>query len=692
MAKITLEVDDRTAAGFQSYIQNVAASDQETKQLTQTHQQLADAVNLLTQQQAQQILATQQQTVAIAENRQGFMEWSNTVVEFTRNVRDATAATANWLEEKIWDRAQWTAAQYGINLTTTALTSLAARAVGVSAPLLAIRAELFLVEKAFEATGKKIVAMEGPSSAAAKRLAAEINSGMSTVEEVVERTGKSMDELGLKVESNADRIGVAFDELERTVSRHAGNIWDAFMAPIPIVEETYTATVEHMEKRFGQFTQFTIENTQAITDSINEWMGLNSEHVREQEKFFENEERLAEVRAEYRKFEQDLQKTVEMRRELAEVSQIASQQELEAARTAERQKREEMIRTGEWTEENRKRHFKILEAFADRELSLEREKARRAAEYEKEMMEAERKFREDHLQWIQKREERAAEQRRKIREEEAEYQKVLDETRKEAVASQQNRNIELIKSRLEREMELEEDFNERRQELITELEKQAILNRAAAETNATEDRIEQARIAARAYQDLLDLELAHKIKVEDEKSKAAQKAAQLEIEAERKKIDAIKALRNEQGQNAFESFAGNQSPQKVLEEITRRRLAESRQENPNVGRERRRQLDRQIRQQTLQDARTGKINPGEIARVQGDLAARQILQLNKQGKLAQETMTTLREQAKTFAEQAKVQEEIIQQQREIQEFQRQQQNEARERRGRANAQRRGTRG
>jgi peroxiredoxin len=57
------------------------------------------------------------------------------------------------------------------------------------------------VERLKSPPSHRIVPVEQPASAAAKRLAEEINSGLSTVKQVMEETGKSLEELALRVET-----------------------------------------------------------------------------------------------------------------------------------------------------------------------------------------------------------------------------------------------------------------------------------------------------------------------------------------------------------------------------------------------------------------------------------------------------------------------------------------------------------
>lgn len=652
-ATITLEVNDKTAEGFASFIRNLEAGERETGQFTETTSELARAVNVLSEQQAQQIMLAREQTVAIRQNRDSFVEWSNELVEFTRNVKNAASATGEWLG----DKAQWVAAKTGVDLTTAALSSLAARALRVGGPLLGAKIAAEGLGLAFENTGEKIVAMEGPSSAAARRLAAEINSKLSTVEEVLERTGKTMEELGLRVESNADRIGESFGELKTTAGTASRELWDAFMAPLPIVKQTYEAAVEEMESKFAEFTRNTIENANAVTDAINEMRGLDADHVRSQKEFFANEERLKEVRAEYRGFEADLQRTADRRRELGEISRIATREELEAVRQSERTKRDELLATDQWTDAARDRHFARLEALTERELALETEKRQAILQGTRQMHENARKLEEESFNFRKRLDEEESARRQKFLEEEYAFREEIHKILGEDDAKFANRNIELMKSRIEREK-----VDERAKiNAIAQLEQQAIMNRSAAEVSATADRIEQARIAARAIAEIQDVELRRKIEIERETARIEKEAREKslaearekfmqEVELLQQKLTEEKRLREGgPSQSEFQRIAGSFGADQVREEIVANRL----QGGARAGRDGqgRKLTEAEIRRMVIREMRSGQIDQKEVQAAQVDLVQQTAVQGAKTGKLSKSTAQALHSAATNIEQQ-----------------------------------------
>src|SRR5690606_18999614 len=116
-----------------------------------------------------------------------------------------------------------------------------------------------------------------------------------------------------------------------------------------------------------------------------------------------------------------------------------------------------------------------------------------------------------------------AERKRKYQEEE-DFRNKLKDLRVRAQVDEQDRNLKLTEDRITREIDarreadlkrtdsvkeqyrIETESEQKKHALISRLERQAILNRAELETKATKDRILQAEIAARAMQELLDME------------------------------------------------------------------------------------------------------------------------------------------------------------------------------------------
>ena len=103
-------------------------------------------------------------------------------------------------------------------------------------------------------------------------------------------------------------------------------------------------------------------------------------------------------------------------------------------------------------------------------------------------------------------------------------------------------------------------------------------------------------------------------------------------------------------------------------------------------------MDRAIRQKAQRDFQQGKVSPATVAKAQSDLAAREIMRANAQGKVSQGVMKALGEQAKTSGEQISLMQEMESQLRDLQQVQRSQQEAVKGARQRSRNDRRSTRG
>lgn len=682
VAKFTLEFDDQTEPGFRNLVKNFESAAKGSNEFTGAAQGNNQALIVMQQQQTATVAAIQQNTLAIQQNRDSWIEVTNTMFEFGRNAGAVLGKVKN-LTVGMTDQA----VQLGIVESRGAAAalvakSLALRMAGIAAPVAVATAGWKAYTGILKATGKEVKAVDQAN----QHLADSINSGHKTVQQVVDETGKSFDDLGLKVETNWDRVRQSTNKTASLIGSDLSSIASEAVK-LTGIPAAASAIWEEVDAEATRFTDNYRKNLEIIEEGWDSLMGRSTELRREQEKLAEIAEREAPMRKRVRDFEAGIQRQAQLERELHDIARIENQKEIQNRLTSEREKREIAIREGKFRGDVEESTNARIKALIQQQESLRLEHLRKMkAANEKAAQEQERLRVEAHQKLIQQWQEEA-----KAREELLQKQQRIENAFREGsnslVAQQKLQIIEMAKAR--QQMVEKEKINH---QVILDLDKEAARVRAEEALASAETEEEVLRIRYQLTRELRDLDFQHKVETERRKIEAAEKAAKEEVEAENKKIDAIKALRNKQGQNAFESIAKSQSKDDVLKEITRRRLAKSREDDPDLSPARRRRKDIEIRRQTLQQARSGQINPGEIARVQGDLAAKQVLHLNKQGKLSKEVLTSLAEQAKTFGEHAKLQEELVQQNQEIQNYLRQQQNQARSRQQRTQSQRRGTRG
>lgn len=662
-AKITLEFDDQTAPGFQSLVKSLQTSEQATGEMTQAASVNNQAMAQMQNQHALTAQALKANTAAVIANRDSWIENANAMFEFGRNLTDvglkvggAAIATAKYT-------AAVAEAKAGVDAKRLALRQLGLRLLGIGRPVLGAT----LAFKGFAAiadrTGKRVVAVSDDVSEATRRLAAEVTAGHKTIQEVLDETGASLEELGLKAETNYTRMSEATSKMARSVGRDLKLVLqEAFeLTGIP---ERARENWEALDERFTQFAENTESNAELVREAFDKLLGRSTELRKEQEKLAEIAEREEPMRKRAQQFEKTLARESELETELADIRRLGTREEVQNRLTAERQKREELIKSFEFRGDVEKASNARVRALLRQEEALRQKSLDQVKEIAKAQADFMQKIHEKELKDAEEAQAKAVELRRqaaeKLKQIEEEFQRGQD-----SLATQEElKIIELAKKR----QELIGD----REEQILQLEKEAARVRAREAIANSKSEEETIRLAFALTRELRELDLAHDLAMKDKKAAAARAAAEKEIEAERQKIEALKGLRNAQGQNAFQSIAARQSRADIIKELARRH-----------------QTGVVTIQRQLQ---SGKINGVEVQKVQADLAARQILQAQKQGRVSKEAFRALGEQAKQTQEQIKLNEEMINQFGEFREFMNQINKTNKGQQQRLRAQRKGLRG
>lgn len=391
------------------------------------------------------------------------------------------------------------------------------------------------------------------------------------------------------------------------------------------------------------------------------------------------------VNKEIQDFQQNLQNTMQLQETLRQAGELRTQKEVQAALDAEMKKRESIKGTNLWTKEQKELSFQMESTLRNRMVEITRETeqkkkeaieqaTREAADMRKQALEREQQMRRE---WHEE-EQKMREEARRIAEAHADSQReIMEDTERHAMEYWRNR--------------LKDDKNGHEKLRKLERESAEFRHKIALETAKDEETV--IRLQNQLARELRDIDHRAEMAADAQQVEAKRKAAQEEIDIERKKIDQIKGMRDAQNKNVFESLTGAQDPKKVQEALLQKRLAESRQEQPDLSRHQRQQQDRLIRRMTAQGrTQTGdKTSEAEVSRVQADLAANQTMQAAKTGKVSKETIKAMAEQAKEMKELADFQEEMAKQLGEIQEAGKSQQQRTRERTERLRAQRRAMR-
>lgn len=683
VARITLEYDDQTSAGFQQLVKNFEASEVAAHGLAVAADANNQSLAMMQQQHMATVAAIEQTTLAVQANRDSFIETANEVFEFTGNVIGLGAAAVGTTAALAKKYTRLVETKTGLNLTAAAAQQLALRVAGIATPVAVAVGGLKTMNVILEHTGKKVIAV----NKAHKDLADQINNGSKTIQQVVEETGKSMEELGLKAQNNWTTVREESGKTGKMVGQDLKFLAQG-LGEVTGVTELVKGAWKSLDKTTTEYVKNWKVGMDVIRGGMDDLMGRSTELRKIQEKLAEQAAFEAPFRKRFKLHREGVEREVALEKEISEFRELQSHADVDRALVAEREKlnaalRSKNIKEG-WEEDTQAKIEALMRQHLEIDKKAKEEKIRNA----KEVAEAAEKAAKDRAEAEEKAAKEAAEAEKKNREEALQaWQDQMREIargREELALQERQHSRELNIERLERAKDQESR--------ITEIQKNALRERADLELSFAAAASEAERIKWNLNRDLRELDHQHALAMEEKKAKAAEKAAQAAVDAERAKVDAIKGLRDGQGKNAFEHLAGKQSPQDVMAEIARRRIEEARQQNPDRGREAQRRAERGIRQGVMRDFQSGNIDPGQIAKVQADLASSQILAGQKQGVFSKETMKSFSEQAKTFVEMSNLQSELAQQQQEFQAFMQQTRATTKGTGQRLRAQRRGMRG
>lgn len=456
-----------------------------------------------------------------------------------------------------------------------------------------------------------------------------------------------------------------------------------------IVEDSTNAVMDRWNKTWEKGKKNLQENFAWLKDVRAAVSGLSEE----QRKLMNINEQQAESWKRLREFKATTDKEIASQREIQEIQKIGSQQAINLAIQEQEQKLASLAAQDDAEEKVIKEAEARYKALLQQREAITIEHQNKLEAFSRESSERER----------QRNAGAAARERRDIEytsdlqmkkwQEEWNFKVQLNRLREQAEVSEKDRNIKLIQERITQKIDAEKEADlkaadsaedRRRIEVeaerkklsaIKDLDRQSILNRAALETKATEDKAEQARIAARTIEELREMEFRHAMEFEQKKVAAAKEAAEREYQIEREKLDKIKALTDKQGKNVFQNLMGQQAGRKddqgrsvLFEEMVRQRMAAAKQADPDMSRQQEMQMNRFIRRMTARGLTTTgeQTSQAETQRVMSDLAANSVLKGAAQGKVNQQFVKVAAEQAKSELEQRRFNEETARQLQELQ--------------------------
>lgn len=455
----------------------------------------------------------------------------------------------------------------------------------------------------------------------------------------------------------------------QAVNDHIKNTTKDFLGLDPVIKQI------NIEWKAG------VERTRALRDSM---LGMSTESRKltgELQRQADGWKHLKQLRGNY-----EQEKKAE--RELAELAKIRTKEEADNAVRAQQEVVARVNTSKKATEEAKQaENAKLIALEKHRDKVIADLAAQREAE-RKQAIERETELRKQAAERELQMQREQYEEERKMREEAAEHERRIREARAEGERS--------LMDDLERQ---DRDFwrqrltaKEGNEERLVELEKETAKRRHEIALKGATDEEEIIRANYALERELREIDHNHEMALEAKKIDAARKAAEAKVQAEKEKIEKIKALTDSEGKNLFQQQMGKQGPQQVVEELARRRFEAAQKERPNMSQEAQLRLMRGLRMQTARDLQSGLIDANQVARVQSDLASKNILAGAKQGKVTQDMIRVLADQAKTVQDQINFNEEMSQRLANLEGAAKSQQQTTQQQAQRLRAQRRAIRG
>lgn len=734
VARLIVEFDDQTAPGFEQLLENLESTDKSAetvgaefaevqKRLTETTKE-ADALR-------QSLANMETQNLQLAESLKAVHQEN---AFFRGAMQEAGRATASAGGDYLKFRLELFLLKTAAKAAATQLTGMAATAAAAVAPAVTVATVAIGTYKTLnfvlENTDQRFAAIRNSGTIAytdevtraireqtginaknneelirqlnnLKSLEGQTNSygdAMARLQKISETTGQSLEDLGVRAESNASRIGDAFDRLGDRISepfeRSSLFIKDWWESS-SLVQSALNAA----EGAATDFSKGFARSFDTMGDALDEFrvqfgrtIGTNEDEYRKEiqmlremeeatERVAKAQERSAAHFQALKEANRGIEKWSEMQKELSRISKLRSD-EIDGEIHKLNGWAGQMSAAGTFAGDNQKKYTELVMALHRRReaaLKEEAEAAERAAERQADAQE--------------KLAEKLSSLRKTAEEEIKKQAEAMREFAEETARGKEELLLQERDQRREMEIEHLKTVKDTEKQIL-ELRKQSLEERMQLELKHADTAEERARIEWQHKKQLRELDHQHAIDTLNKQNREAEEAVKKAVDAEREKIDAIKNLRNKESQSLFEEIAAKQSPEKVLEEITKKRLEESRQKSPQLkeGSDARRRMDRTVREQVRRQAQRGELGEGEVGQARNRLAQQTVRQLDKQAGLNKEFMVALEEQAKAHAAKSQFDEEVASKIEVIQETLREIQGTTRGREQRLRSQRRSVRG
>lgn len=652
-ARITIEYDDQTSQGFQSLVRNFEKAEGAATGLAVAGNQTNAVMEQMVREQMAIASAIEQHTVAtLGAAKRGFMEVTNTMFDFIRNMRAAGKSVIEFgdsVKDGIIHHIERRGAASAVISLASAFGRIGPQVVGAR---LALGAFHTLLDK----TGNKVVAVSDDVSTEVKNMANAINSGHKTIQEVQEETGHSLEELGLKAETNYTRYKAAVGNFASSVGSDLAELGKAVADQHLVYPGALSDAKEFWGKLDKEATRWTDNLEENLEYGLELWdkyyNDIDPEIRKQKNKLDKKNELERPMRERIEAFEKTVQREMELQRELTDISRLETKEQVQTALSAERQKREAWTTSIQYRGRIEQRSQARIRAL------LKQEEALRVNHLNKMKAENE-KVLADRLQaqkkWLTELR-KSQQEEQQIRQEALKKQQELEEAHKKG---QDQLNLEIKLQAIENTKQKVLAQGGSVKDMLF-FDKQAAIERAKLATKSAKDEVEKARVASDLKIELLRLEQQAYRESESKKTEATKEAQRAQAEARKEAMERLKNQRDGAGRNLLEQEMAEQDRGDVVKEIARRRLAQQKQMNPSLGPEGQRRLERSVNKRAMQDAQRGLLQNREIAQAQRNLAVATAKKDGKQGNINSMVFDVIVQQAR----QAQQQEQQLAQQAE----------------------------
>lgn len=726
VAKIKLEAENDTGQGFDELLKDVEAVGTGVESLDQRTKGWNVTTHAATSEAQQEFRALRMEVQETLETVNRLEEQRQEVVRETakehgilaQQVSKVGTAAAGGAAAAVEGYVKWKLTLFGVKKGLAAVAVAAGGALGsaAAAALPAVQAYLVLkttvegVKYALAHTGQEIRALGGENGRLisyskqttetiaeqtgvvarnnrelARALQATYGAaeGQKKLNEVLQATGKTAEELGVEASSNLTKWGDALSDAGGDITQPfidskdaIVDWWNSSNVLEPVIkefDELVTEMTDNGTENVRSLSKAVGDSFDNIKVSIAVAIGANEEQYRREIKNLrelkEEHKRLEKARKltkdDYKRlgdFNRGLEYQTKLTAELNRLGSLRSSQ-IDAEENKLRAAAGEAAARNEFSGRTEAEYTQKMQILAQRRVTAHKEELAEREAAQREFDEKRKRASEEFARW-EEQQRREHERERKAEREAA--RKLQEDTKKalydyeiekknlllDSIKWKAEQDVKAIDEEIKKREEANEDFEDLEEErkailrASLDFRKMQLANELAMVKNNAKSEIEVRRAVLNAKVQAARMEQQLEQSFEERKVQQTQRAERARLQA---RLDAHNKLkealqeRKETGGSAAQNLIRNLNPRAVRDQMIANRIAAARQrpENQNLSSYQQRQLDTKTRRGFFRDARQGRLDVLELRKAQSQQAARVLTKARADGRLNQAQVRAL---------------------------------------------------